>query len=55
MKHPVYLMEQGSKVSRCGQRLVITKDGSELSRIAALQVSQLILGEYRESPAGDYD
>lgn len=43
MKHPLYLVEQGSKVGRHGQQLVISRDGEELSRIATLQVSQVVV------------
>ena len=43
MKHPVYLIEQGSKVSRQGRRLLITKDGETLERLATLQVSQVVI------------
>lgn len=43
MAHPLYLVEQGSKVARVGEQLVITKEGEEIARVATLQVSQVLL------------
>jgi len=43
MRHPLYLVEQGSKLSRSGRRLTVTKDENTLASAAVLQISQVIV------------
>lgn len=43
MKHPLYLIEQGCRLSREGQRLVVTKDDKVITQASTLQISQVIL------------
>jgi CRISPR-associated protein Cas1 len=43
MRSPLYLTEQGSKLSREGRRLRITKDDEVLARAPLIQVSQVII------------
>ena len=43
MRHPLYLLEQGSKLSRESRRLVVTKDGETLAQVPVLQVSQVVV------------
>ena len=43
MRSPLYLLEQGSKLGREGRRLVITKDGETVARVAVIQISQVIV------------
>ncbi|NJN81940.1 MAG: CRISPR-associated endonuclease Cas1 [Caldilineaceae bacterium] len=43
MRNPLYLVEQGSKLTREGRRLTVTKEDSILARVAVLQVSQVIV------------
>ncbi len=40
---PLYLNEQGTKVSRIGRRLVVSKDEQELASIPIHQISRLVL------------
>ncbi len=42
MPHPLYLVEQGSRLGREGRRLIVTKEGETLSRVALVQVSIVI-------------
>ncbi len=43
MRAPLYLVEQGSVLSKDGRRLVVAKDGDVLARVPLLQVSQVIV------------
>ena len=43
MRSPLYLLEQGSKLAREGRRLIVTKDGETLARVAVIQISQVII------------
>lgn len=43
MRNPLYLVEQGSKLSREGRRLLVSKDDNVLARVAVIQVSQVIV------------
>jgi CRISPR-associated protein Cas1 len=43
MRSPLYLVEQGSKLSREGRRLVVAQDGETLARVPLIQVSQVIV------------
>ena len=43
MKHPLYLIEQGSKITRQGRRLLVTKQGERLDSVAILHISQVIV------------
>jgi CRISPR-associated protein Cas1 len=43
MRAPLYLVEQGSRLTRERRRLLITKDGETLARLAVIQVSQVIV------------
>jgi CRISPR-associated protein Cas1 len=43
MRHPLYILEQGSKLAREGRRLVVTKEGEVLARVAVLQISQVLV------------
>lgn len=43
MKHPLYLVEQGCRLSREGQRLVVTQDDTLITQASTLQISQVIL------------
>jgi CRISPR-associated protein Cas1 len=43
MRNPLYVTEQGSKLSREGRRLIVTKDDETLAQVAVLQVSQVIV------------
>ena len=43
MRNPLYLLEQGSKLSRDGRRLAVTKGDDTLAQVAVLQVSQVIV------------
>lgn len=43
MRSPLYLVEQGSKLSREGRRLRIVKNDEVLARVALIQVSQVIV------------
>jgi CRISPR-associated protein Cas1 len=43
MRNPLYLVEQGSKLSREGRRLLVSKDDTVLARVAVIQVSQVIV------------
>ena len=43
MRHPLYLIEQGSKLSREHRRLLVTKDGEVLTRVPVIQVSQVVV------------
>ncbi len=42
-RHPLYVVEQGCKVSRRGRRLVVTLGEEELTQAAILNVSRLVL------------
>lgn len=43
MPHPLYLVEQGSRLSKEGRRLVVSKDGETLAQVATVQVSQVLV------------
>jgi CRISPR-associated protein Cas1 len=43
MPHPLYLLEQGSRLSREGRRLVVSKEGAALAQVATVQVSQVLV------------
>ncbi len=43
MRHPLYLVEQGSRLSREGRRLVVSKADQILARVPVLQVSQVVV------------
>lgn len=43
MRSPLYVIEQGSKLTREGRRVVVAKDGATLAQVAVLQVSQVIV------------
>lgn len=43
MRTPLYLIEQGSQLSRDGRRLLVRKGEETLARVALLQVSQVIV------------
>jgi CRISPR-associated protein Cas1 len=43
MRSPLYLVEQGSRLSREGRRLVVAKDGQVLAQAPVLQISQVIV------------
>ena len=43
MRSPLYLVEQGSKLSREGRRLVVTKEGATLTQVSTIQISQVIV------------
>lgn len=43
MRQPLYLTEQGCKLSRQGRRLLVTKADATLAQVAVLQVSQVIV------------
>ncbi|MCB0160389.1 MAG: CRISPR-associated endonuclease Cas1, partial [Caldilineaceae bacterium] len=43
MRNPLYVVEQGSKLTREGRHLTVTKQDTVLTRVAVLQVSQVIV------------
>jgi CRISPR-associated protein Cas1 len=43
MRSPLYLVEQGSKLSREGRRLIVSKDEVTLAQVSTIQVSQVIV------------
>lgn len=43
MRSPLYVIEQGSKITREGRRILIVKEGVTLAQVAVLQVSQVIV------------
>lgn len=43
MRSPLYLVEQGSKLSREGRRLVVAKEGTTLAQVSTVQISQVIV------------
>ena len=43
MRSPLYVIEQGSKLTREGRRLLVVKEGVTLAQVAVLQVSQVIV------------
>jgi len=43
MRAPLYLLEQGSKLSCQSRLLVVTKDGETLARLPMIQVSQVLV------------
>lgn len=43
MKHPLYLLEQGTRLKREGRRLLVVRDDEVLARVSVLQVSQVIV------------
>ncbi len=43
MRSPLYLLEQGSKLTRDGRRLLVTLGDEKLADVAVIQVSQVIL------------
>lgn len=43
MRNPFYLLEQGSKLSREGRRLLVTKESATLAQVSVLQISQVIV------------
>jgi CRISP-associated protein Cas1 len=43
MKQPLYLIEQGCRLSREGRRLLVQKDQQTLVQVAVLQVSQVVI------------
>lgn len=42
MRSPLYLIEQGSKLSREGRRLIVVKEGETLAQLSTIQISQVI-------------
>lgn len=43
MRNPLYLLEQGSRLTREGRRLVVTLGDAKLAEVAVIQISQVIL------------
>jgi len=43
MRHPLYLLEQGTRLKREGRRLLVVRDEEVLARVSVLQVSQVIV------------
>lgn len=43
MRNPLYITEQGAKLSREGKRLLIRKEETQLAQVSTLQVSQVII------------
>lgn len=43
MRSPLYVVEQGSKLSRKGRRLVVAKNAEVLAQVPLIQVSQVIV------------
>lgn len=43
MRHPLYLLEQGTRLKREGRRLLVVRDEDVLARVSVLQVSQVIV------------
>lgn len=41
--HPLYIIEQGAKLSYEGRRLIVSKDETELSSASVVQVSEVVL------------
>ncbi|MYC95656.1 MAG: CRISPR-associated endonuclease Cas1 [Caldilineaceae bacterium SB0661_bin_32] len=43
MRHPLYLVEQGSRLTKKGRRLSVVKDNEVITQVALVQVSQAIV------------
>ena len=43
MRHPLYLVEQGSRLTKQGRRLNVVKDDAVVTQVALVQVSQIIV------------
>ena len=43
MRSPLYVIEQGSRLTREGRRVLVVKEGGTLAQVAVLQVSQVIV------------
>ncbi len=43
MRHPLYLVEQGSRLTKRGRRLIVTKEKTVLAQVALVQVSQVLV------------
>ncbi len=43
MRHPLYLVEQGSRLTKKGRRLSVVKDDAVITQVALVQVSQAIV------------
>ena len=43
MRHPLYLVEQGSRLTKRGRRLSVVKDDAVVTQVALVQVSQAIV------------
>ena len=43
MRHPLYLLEQGSRLTKRGRRLTVVKEDAVVAQVALVQVSQVIV------------
>ena len=43
MRHPLYLVEQGSRLTKRGRRLSVAKEDAVVTQVALVQVSQVIV------------
>ena len=43
MRHPLYLVEQGSRLTKRGRRLSVVKESEVVAQVALVQVSQVIV------------